>query len=127
MSLSALNTALSGLQTASLRQMAAATNIARAGGASVADPARDAGPIEVVATASPQGVRGALVARDPGWLPEHDPSNPAADKDGTVFVPNISIEQEAISAISAEAAYMANLKMLEVSRDMQDELLDIIG
>jgi len=50
---------------------------------------------------------------------KYDPSNPDADADGYVLLPNVSIVEEMVDMISATRSYEANQKVLQAN----DELL----
>ena len=67
------------------------------------------------------------VSTDPSpFRVEHDPSNPAADKDGNVKLPNVNSLIELADMREAERSYDANLKVIEASRSMLQRALDIL-
>jgi flagellar basal-body rod protein FlgC len=128
-----LSIALSGLQAASTRANAAASNIANAGTAGARDgqdgPAPYA-PVDVVQTSvtaqngAPQGTSAQYVNRDPASVPAYAPDSPYADKDGLVAAPNVDFAQEIVDLKSASQAYAANAAVVRVSSEMERELID---
>jgi flagellar basal-body rod protein FlgC len=55
----------------------------------------------------------------------YDPSHPDANEAGYVMYPNVSTEQEMVDMLSAKAAYEANLKTIQVTKQMFNSALDI--
>lgn len=122
--------ASSGLRAAALQVNVTANNIAnmRTNGnfdetAPQAFQAQD-----VVQNSLPSGgVEGRVVGRDPKSLVAFDPNSPLADALGRIRVPNISLENEMVSLISAKYSYQASLKILDTKNDMTKQTLDIIS
>lgn len=56
----------------------------------------------------------------------YDPSNPAANKDGYVKMPNVNILVELMDLREAQRSYEANLNMIEVSKTMLVRTLDLL-
>jgi flagellar basal-body rod protein FlgC len=55
----------------------------------------------------------------------HDPSDPAADKNGMVAYPQVDMVQEMSTLIEAERAYEANVRAFNTLRSMELRALDI--
>jgi flagellar basal-body rod protein FlgC len=73
-----------------------------------------------------QGVRVTEIAEDQSAFPlKYDPSNPDADADGYVKMPNVNTLQEMVDMIDASRAYEANISALNASKEMCSRALDI--
>ncbi len=57
---------------------------------------------------------------------KYDPSNPLADKNGYVKLPNIDPMREMVDMISAMRTYEANLTAFNTQKDMLTKSLEII-
>jgi flagellar basal-body rod protein FlgC len=57
---------------------------------------------------------------------EHDPGNPAADKDGNVKLPNVNVMIEMADMREASRTYVANLQMVKQARSMTTMMLDLL-
>jgi flagellar basal-body rod protein FlgC len=57
---------------------------------------------------------------------EHDPGNPAADKDGNVKLPNVNVMIEMADMREASRTYEANLQMVKQARSMTTMMLDLL-
>jgi flagellar basal-body rod protein FlgC len=57
---------------------------------------------------------------------KYDPSNPGANKDGYVKMPNVSTLIELMDMREAQRSYEANLNMIEVSKSMLTRTLDLL-
>ena len=57
----------------------------------------------------------------------HDPGHPDADPDGFVSYPNINIIKEFVDAMEASRAYEANIAAIEMSKQMANLGLRILG
>ncbi len=85
-------------------------------------------PQRVVQTSGPEGgVRAVTVPITPPSVQVYDPNNPAADQDGLVALPNVSLEEEFVVQMQAKAAYKANLAVLETQDEVLGELLDVVS
>ncbi len=60
------------------------------------------------------------------FLVEHDPSNPAADADGNVKMPNVNMLVEMADMREASRSYEANLQMIKQARSMTSMILDLL-
>jgi len=56
---------------------------------------------------------------------KYDPSNPDADADGYVLMPNVSIVEEMVDMISATRSYEANTTALDASKNMAMQAINI--
>ncbi|MEH3147167.1 MAG: flagellar basal body rod protein FlgC [Methylobacterium frigidaeris] len=57
---------------------------------------------------------------------EHDPGNPAADKDGNVKMPNVNVLVEMADMREANRSYEANLQMIKQTRSMVASIIDLL-
>ena len=118
------NIAGSALTAQGMRLNAVASNLANAD--SIAGP--DGKPYrakQVVFEATPiagqasQGVRVKQVVEDasPGRM-LYDPRNPAADANGYVTMPNVSVVDEMVNMISASRSYQTNADVMNTAKQM---------
>ena len=56
---------------------------------------------------------------------KYDPSNPDADADGYVLLPNVSIVEEMVDMISATRSYEANTTAMDASKNMAMQAINI--
>jgi flagellar basal-body rod protein FlgC len=121
----------SALTAQSERLNVTASNLANA--ESVAGP--DGKPYrgkQVVFTAQPQpdgplpGVRVAQVIEDtsPGRR-VHDPKHPAADADGYVTMPNVSIVDEMVNMMSASRSYQSSVEVMNTAKTLLAKTLTL--
>ena len=86
-------------------------------------------PIGGARTASGQGVGGVRVTKvmdDPSPMKStYDPSNPAADSNGYVQMPNVDPVQEMVNMISASRSYQANVETLNTAKTLMLKTLTI--
>jgi len=136
---SATQIASSGLAAERLRMEVAANNIANANSTRTADgtPYRRQ---QVVFSAAMQqalggkGHAGGLtgvtidgVHDDTSDMPRlHSPDHPHADEDGYVTLPNVKLPHEMVDMMTAARAYEANLKSLQVFRNMTEQSLSLL-
>ncbi|MEO7065602.1 MAG: flagellar basal body rod C-terminal domain-containing protein [Rhodanobacter sp.] len=66
-----------------------------------------------------------LVAADVAQREVHDPSDPAADKNGMVSYPRVDLVNEMSTLIEAGRAYEANVRAFNTLRSMTLHALDI--
>lgn len=123
--------ALSGLNAASRRLGVSANNVANlssttrtaADGSLVNDPFK---PQRVAQTSLPSGgVRTDVVQVSNPTATVFDPSSPVASEDGTLEIPNVSLEEEVVDQQLATYTFKANLKVLKVQKELDEALLDI--
>jgi flagellar basal-body rod protein FlgC len=67
------------------------------------------------------------VSQDPTPFPQkYDPSNPAADTNGYVRMPNVNSFVEMMDMREAERSYSANLNVMQASRSMLSRVIDLL-
>ncbi len=72
------------------------------------------------------GVRAVDVVDDPSEFSRvFNPGHPDADQDGYVSMPNVRLPVEMVNLITASRAYEANLKALQLHRQMKQQALTI--
>lgn len=104
--------ALSGLNAAEKRLANSANNIANASTPNF--KATDA----VQESVDGGGVRVDIVERDPATVT-------VPTEDGTQELPNVSLEQEVVTGLTATYDYQANAKLLKTQKELDKSLLDI--
>ena len=72
------------------------------------------------------GVRVAQVVQD-GTPPRriHDPSNPLADADGMVTMPNVNPVEEMVNMISASRGYQTNVDVMNTAKSLLQKVLQL--
>lgn len=123
--------AQSGLIAAGKRLEASASNVANvsstigrdAAGALKNEPYR-AQRVEQVSLL-PAGVGSRIVDAARPTIRVADASNPVADEDGTVEVPNVSFDEEAVQQNVAGYDFKANLKVFKAYDEMVKSLVDL--
>ncbi len=121
----------SALSAQSMRLNAVASNLANADSLVGADgkPYRakqvvfEAVPVDGPAS---QGVRVKQVVEDasPGRL-VYDPKSPAADEQGYVTMPNVSVVDEMVNMISASRSYQTNAEVMNTAKQLLLKTLTI--
>ncbi len=126
----AIGIALNGLNAATQRLNASASNIANLTTAGSLEEGRQA-PYTPLTTVSKSlgeptgGVRTDVVPKNPPFVPAYDPDSPFADDQGIIGLPNISLEEEIVNLKLSEITYKANIATIKASEDMSKELLSI--
>ncbi|MGH1376049.1 MAG: flagellar basal body rod protein FlgC [Alphaproteobacteria bacterium] len=126
--INAIGIALTGLNSASQRLNASASNIANVSTAgSLVDPASP--PYTPVTTKSKAlgttgGVQTNVIPQQAPFTPAFDPDSPFADENGFIGVPNVDLAEEAVNIKLAEISYKANLSTIKVAGELFDELLE---
>lgn len=59
------------------------------------------------------------------FQPVYDPTNPDANKEGYVMMPNVDITKEMVDLMSASRAYEANITAFNVGKSISLKALDI--
>jgi flagellar basal-body rod protein FlgC len=122
-----MSIALSGLTASAKKADAAASNIANLASSGALKtqngPAAYQTQITVQESVSGGGVSSSLTTKSPGFVPTYDPNSPFADENGFIGVPNTDLAEEIINLKLAETTYRANLKTLEASKNLSNELL----
>ena len=57
----------------------------------------------------------------------HSPGHPDADADGNVKLPNVDLTTEFVNAVEAARAYEANVAAVELSKQVAEQSLRILG
>jgi flagellar basal-body rod protein FlgC len=134
MSITAVSIASSGMNAASARLNAAASNIANAQTTgSLTDPAKapyqpiDAVSKDIGTSGTPSGVVTSYQPRSSKPVAVSEPDSPHADANGMVGAPNVDIGEELISAMMAKYEFAANAKMMSAASDMQKTAIDILA
>ena len=139
--MSTINTALSGLQAASVRLAGAASNTAnmRTRGPVPATkpseplptPPRPDQPrvyqaVETVQTAEAGGgVRARNVPVTPAYQVEYDPDSVDANEDGEVAAPNVDLTRDVVDQLEAMRAFRANLSVIQAAEEMDDAIFNL--
>ncbi|MEN6370677.1 MAG: flagellar basal body rod protein FlgC [Armatimonadota bacterium] len=55
----------------------------------------------------------------------HDPSNPDANSEGMVAMPNVNIVEEMVDMVSATRAYEANVQAIQAAKSMASKALEL--
>ena len=73
------------------------------------------------------GVKVTEITDDPSPIKRmHDPANPAADKDGYVYLSNINEMTEMVEMMAANRSYQNNVEVINTARQLMMRTLDII-
>ena len=126
MMVDAISTALSGLNAATKRVEASASNIANSTTAGTLQGENQAFSALTVSQSSLEqgGVRAEIIPKDPGIVESFSPNSPFANEDGIIGVPNVNLAEEAVNLQLAEVAYKANIQVLNTINEINDELLN---
>lgn len=122
----AIGIALSGLNSATTRLNASASNIANA---LTSGSLEDGGqapytPLETVQSSQEGGgVSAKVTPRQPAYSKAYDPDSPFANSEGYIGVPNVDMASEIVNMKLAEHSYKANIGTLKVSKEMFESLL----
>ena len=68
----------------------------------------------------------AIVPDTSAFPQKYDPSNPAADPNGYVRMPNVNSFVEMMDMREAERTYSANLNVMQASRSMLTRVIDLL-
>ncbi|GAB5389878.1 MAG: flagellar basal body rod protein FlgC [Alphaproteobacteria bacterium] len=69
----------------------------------------------------------ARIGTDPSaFTREYDPSHPAADENGYLLRPNVNSLVEVMDMREAQRSYEANLKVIELARNMAGKTLELL-
>lgn len=132
-----LSIALTGLTAQSRRLAATASNIANATTVGALPTAQTPAstvykPLNVSFTALTVGSQGSGVmanisADEKGYSPAYDLSNPYANSEGLVAVPNVDLNREMVNLVETKALYKANISVIKAQSQMLGDLIDTIG
>jgi flagellar basal-body rod protein FlgC len=126
--INSISIALSGLESATKKLQATASNIANMQTVGSLEPGGTPPytPITTQQTAQEDGgVRTEYVARNNPFSSAYMPGSPFADDNGVVGVPNVDLAEEAVNMTLAKTTYKANVGVLNAQKEMSDELLSI--
>lgn len=128
--INAIGIALSGLNSASLRLNASASNIANASVVGSLTDAENAPYTPITAESKsidiPGGVQTNYAPVTNPFSTAYDPDSPFADDQGYIGVPNVDFATEAVNMKLAELSYKANISVIQTASDMFEELLDAV-
>ena len=127
---SSISIALTGLDAASKRLNASASNIAnlQTTGSLEEGGQKPYAPVTTQHTAitdtqgGVQGVSTKMVQRSDPFVAAFDPDSPHADANGLIGVPDIDLSEEAVHMLLAETQFKASLAALRTSDEMSSEL-----
>lgn len=131
--MNAIGIALSGLNAATQRVGASASNIANvatagsleAGGKAPYDALTTRQSAVSAADGLGAGVRAAVVSAGRPFVPSYAPDSPFANSEGLIGTPNVDLAEEAVHLNLAETTYKANVGVIKTAQEMSDELLRI--
>lgn len=76
------------------------------------------------ASAGSMGVQVSQVVESAAPLRQmYDPTNPAADANGMVNMPNVNVVEEMVNMISASRAYQNNVEVMNTAKSMMQKTL----
>ena len=130
--LSALATAVSGMNAAAKRLEVSASNVANARTTGTVPDATGAStayqPLAVKQSAvAGGGVATTVVPARPGFTLEYDPNSPDADANGFVGAPAVDFASEAVEQLTAKLSYEASLEVAKTASDMMKSAVDMLG
>jgi len=85
-------------------------------------------PLKKIITNRPtaeSGVEAEVKSVKQDYRKVYDPNHPDADENGYVYYPNINVVSEMVDMITASRAYEANLNLIETSKRLAKETLNI--
>ena len=125
--------ALSGLNTASARFQASASNLANMDDAAPLPGSGVAGPAPFVPTRvetvslGQGGVQAQLSAARPGTVPAYQPDSPYADANGMVAEPDVDPTSELMEQTQALQQYRASAALIALDDRMKTAALDLLS
>ena len=120
--LNAIGIALSGLQAASRKVEASASNIANMQTANY-EPLTTSQTAQSDQNGNAQGVISQNIPKTNAFTPSYAPDSPFANTQGYVNTPNVDLAEEAVNMSIAEATYKANVAVLKTVDEMTNEML----
>jgi flagellar basal-body rod protein FlgC len=131
--LNTISIALSGLNAATNRVSASASNIANVMTAGSLQAGKQA-PYDALTTrqiaqsdaqGQGSGVQSEVVSAGRPFVPSYAPDSPFADENGIIGTPNVDLAEEAVNLSLAKMTYKANISVIKTAEEMSDELLRI--
>jgi flagellar basal-body rod protein FlgC len=128
----------SALNAQTVRMNATASNLANAGTVASSDKDAFRGKRVTFKTimetlpngndlANKGGVKVSAISDDPKSISRmSDPGNPAADKDGYVYLSNVNEMSEMVEMMAAARSYQNNVEVVNTARQLMMRTLDII-
>lgn len=123
-----ISIALSGLNAATNKLNASASNVANVTTAGSLEDGKQAPYDALTTTQTAQengGVRSEVVSAGRSFVPSYAPDSPFANSEGLIGAPNVDLAEEAVNFTLAELTYKANIGVLKTAEEMSDELLSI--
>lgn len=71
------------------------------------------------------GVKSDVIPGKTPFVPAYDPDSPFADENGVIGVPNVDLAEEAVNINLAKYSFQANLKVIETTSELNEDLLKI--
>ena len=105
--INAIHIALSGLAASTKRVATSASNIAN------------------LTTSEGAGVKADTIPKNTPFVPSFDPDSPFANAEGVIGVPNTNLAEEAVNISLAETTFKANLKVIEIASELQEEVVNL--
>jgi len=126
----AIGIALTGLNAASKRVEASASNIANATTAGsltdLANPPYTPVTVQSRAQGETGGVLSDIVPRNNPISTAYAPNSPFADENGLAGVPNVDYAEEIVNLKLAEISYKANINTITIQNELYDSLLNAV-
>lgn len=126
----AIGIALSGLNAATQRVVASASNIANAFTSGSVDDSANPPYTPVTTQSRSQGETGGvltdIVPKANPFSQAYSPDSPFANEEGIIAVPNVDLAEEAVNLKLAEISYKANLNTIKVQSELYDALLNSV-
>lgn len=123
-----ISIALSGLNAATNKLNATASNIANVTTGGSLEDSNNA-PYDALTTTQSTldngGVRSAVVSARRPFVPSYAPDSPFANAQGLIGTPNVDLAEEAVNLSLAEITYKANISTLKTADELTEELLNI--
>lgn len=132
--LNTISIALSGLNAATQRLSATASNVANVMTAGSLEAGKQA-PYDALTTrqtaqnlpnGNGTGVKSEVVSAGKPFIPSYAPDSPFADANGIIGAPNVDLAEEAVNMMLAKTVYKANISVIKTSGEMSDELLKMV-
>lgn len=125
--INSISIALSGLNAATNKLNATASNIANITTSGSFDGGK--APYDALTTTQSAldngGVRSEVVSAGRPFVPSYAPDSPFANAQGLIGTPNVDLAEEAVNLSLAEITYKANISTLKTADELTEELLNI--
>lgn len=73
-----------------------------------------------------QGVEVSQIVEDPQMKQVYDPTNPLANAQGYITVPDVNVTQEMVDMMQSTRAYDANVTAMNASKSIATKTLDLL-